>query len=417
MTLPAPTNIMLYMSAENELSANALQNIEDIKACCPLDGISTYIMLDQMKNTSDMKTIIYRLPPGATQEQFQAFDTHQNKEASSPFVFNNHLSLARMHFALTPPPPPRQKILFLWGHGNGLVMLDEEQEQGMGRAQASIREFAKVLAKKAADNATEEFDIIAFDACYMAVIETMHELRETTKFVLCSSTAVAAESFPYQTIYKALIKDDHSSSPKVAAELIARLIARLYGEHYLAEYEDGSRFLFVCRMDKIGRTMTCLNELGSLLADLIVHDSPDGTLHSALTRVLVRAGAEADYLYVLDLLDSLQSVLRNILPAPTFQNVQKLCENLREAAIEAFEMTQGNMNSVSVSPKVWAPLHIGVYLTMAPFYNELESSDHGNAGWARLWKCYHNPMIPAITPDLEGIKDVLGLPSVAQSGR
>jgi hypothetical protein len=109
--------------------------------------------------------------------------------------------------------------------------------------------------------------------------------------------------------------------------------------------------------------------------------------------------------------------LRNILPVATFESLQKLSENLREAAIEAFETTQGNMNSVLVSPRVWAPLHVGVYLTMAPFYNELESSDGGNAGWARLWKSYHNLMIPAVAPDLGDVQDVLGLLSVVQSGR
>ena len=51
------SQLMLYMSAQNELSQKATDNVSEIKSGCSLDEMCVYIMLDQIKNQKSLYLI------------------------------------------------------------------------------------------------------------------------------------------------------------------------------------------------------------------------------------------------------------------------------------------------------------------------------------------------------------------------
>src|SRR5439155_4499049 len=112
----------------------------------------------------------------------------------------------------------RQRILVLWGHGGGIYFLDENTEQGRAAAEASIPAFANVLeASSKRQTDPLRFDIIAFDACYMGVIETAAEFSNMADFVLASTTVVDQAGLPYGEIITDLKKNGRKLSPRQAA--------------------------------------------------------------------------------------------------------------------------------------------------------------------------------------------------------
>lgn len=56
---------------------------------------------------------------------------------------------------------------------------------------------------------TRKFDYIIFDACFMASVEGLYDLRHTTDYIIASSAEVRGEGFPYQNIVPLLFRADH----------------------------------------------------------------------------------------------------------------------------------------------------------------------------------------------------------------
>lgn len=94
------TDLLLYMSAQNELAGYAAENLKAINSCGSLDNISAYIMLDKFKDDQSRVTEDYAVPVGAVLNIQNPF-VWPDKETSSPDVFKRFLIRARTHFGDT----------------------------------------------------------------------------------------------------------------------------------------------------------------------------------------------------------------------------------------------------------------------------------------------------------------------------
>lgn len=54
------------------------------------------------------------------------------------------------------------------------------------------------------------FDYILFDACFMASVEALYDLRSTADYIIASPTEVLGTGFPYATVLPLLFTTDHS---------------------------------------------------------------------------------------------------------------------------------------------------------------------------------------------------------------
>lgn len=387
------THMMLYMSAQNDLAAKATQNIKSIESCCNLNNICTYIMLDTIDsadpdNLDTRKTFHYRLPPAATDGMFvsKRQEMPRDKVVTRPDVFNLILESASRHFqSFTTVTPPKQKILVFWGHGGGMVMLDEVQSNTVQQSRANLKQFADILVRRTERAHPLSFDILAFDSCYMCMIETMNQLRRGTKYVLCSSTIVDDDGFPYDTMFRELKDNGGDLNPVLAATRLAEL----YNEHYLNYFPDGDRFLFVCDMSKIEACTVALNGLGQKLASMMSPGNPDDGVRKAIKDALVGAGVDSGYVYILSFLRLLAYTLRGRVEAAKLAEVVSHGDMLRSAVHEAFKGNMGDSIDRPISPLVWSPLQKGEFTKNQATYNALESSHSGSGGWADLWRRFH----------------------------
>ncbi len=56
---------------------------------------------------------------------------------------------------------------------------------------------------------TFHYDYILFDACFMASVEGLYDLRHSADYLIASSAEVLGDGFPYQTIIPLLFRPDH----------------------------------------------------------------------------------------------------------------------------------------------------------------------------------------------------------------
>jgi hypothetical protein len=114
MTTLTHSQIMLYMSAENELSADAQASVDEIKASAPLDGMSTYILLDKKVEggrEDQQGSAYYLLNPGVEATQFEGSkkDLRFNKDMADPRSLKVHLGWAKAHFKKSQSQSLKQK--------------------------------------------------------------------------------------------------------------------------------------------------------------------------------------------------------------------------------------------------------------------------------------------------------------------
>lgn len=415
MTQLAPTQLMLYMSAQNELADKAQENIDAIHACVELNGICTYIMIDTVSDPAKVQrnnsnTMKYVLPPGVGENKFIATKfPRDDKIVTNPGVFESILDEANGHFQdFSQDVDPQQKILIFWGHGGGMVMLDEQQQKGVERARANMKDFATILVNKTKAQNQRPFDIIAFDSCYMCMIETMHELREASPLALCSSTMVDADGFPYEKIIRLLKEEGSALGPHGAAEKMAQI----YGKHYLEVFPDGNRFLFVCDLKKIGSCVTALNALGTALTSLLSNTDDDDPVRDAIREALIGAGADSSYVYVLQFLKMLALTLDGRISHADLALVKQCSDDLRRSIQDTFKGNMGDSTDIPVSPLIWVPVHINAFTLNAANYGLLESSEKGQGGWISFWWTFHRQSNEAVM--VPSGNSTLGLPVTSQ---
>lgn len=87
--------------------------------------------------------------------------------------------------------------LYLTERGRGTRFFGQDGYECM-----EIPDLASVLGKF-------NFEYIIFDACFMASVEAIYDLRETTDHIIASVTAVMGAGFPYRQMIPLLYQNDH----------------------------------------------------------------------------------------------------------------------------------------------------------------------------------------------------------------
>lgn len=153
----------------------------------------------------------------------------------------------------------------------------------------------------------EKLDIIAFDACLMAMVEVAYELKDVADILVASEETIPEYGFPYTQIMNR-IKD-------TTANITATLFSEIIVEEYYTAYTQGTNVednyitnnitLSAIDLSKMDSIMNTLNDLGAELSN---------TLPNYNYRVQTDSYAESDYVNVSDYCSKL-SVGTNVINA------------------------------------------------------------------------------------------------------
>jgi hypothetical protein len=73
------------------------------------------------------------------------------------------------------------------------------------------------------------FDFILFDACFMASVEALYDLRHSADYIIASPAEIIGDGFPYAKVIPALFRNDR----RVSLEQRLRTICDVFVSHYL----------------------------------------------------------------------------------------------------------------------------------------------------------------------------------------
>ena len=177
--------LIIYMAADNNLSADAWDNIRDMESGFTEKGANLVVFVD----TADDSPQMLKIRKGGsdcvkTYPEFNSTDVGQMRQVLSDII-NSY--------------PASSYGLVLWSHGASWLP-----------AGSRLRSFGEDSGKQMnisdlAANLPVKFDFILFDACLMGSVEVAYELRNKTDYILASSTETIYLGFPYKQIVPELL--------------------------------------------------------------------------------------------------------------------------------------------------------------------------------------------------------------------
>lgn len=214
---PTPTTkkafrtVLVYLAANNNLSNEAYDNIEQI---------------EQNIGEIDGNLIVYAKLPNNNPALYQIRALNGKKEKIKLKEYNNHNS--------SDPTVLRQVInevqekfeaksygLILWSHATGWVpanigSIKLKSFGNDGGNEMNIKELNIAIP-------SNMFDFIMFDACSMASLEVLYEIKDKAKYFIASPGEVISNGMPYSKIVNNLFAEGIQAYVSIAQK---------YYEHY-----------------------------------------------------------------------------------------------------------------------------------------------------------------------------------------
>jgi hypothetical protein len=202
--------VLVYMAADNNLSAFARRNIYSMRSSMgsDLDFANLLVFVDrQSVNPVLLHIHDYRIDTVKVYDKLNSADASVLKEVIETVTDNWKAE---------------SYGLVLWSHGMAWVPEAQMHTIASDQGWAPMRERPKTKTF-AAENLPDDkytcmeiddlvdaipegvFDYIAFDACYMGSVEVAYALRNKTKYIISSSCEIVDEGFPYGTVTRDFI--------------------------------------------------------------------------------------------------------------------------------------------------------------------------------------------------------------------
>ena len=197
--IPTPVRtILVYLIANNSLDSYAYDDIEEMIA-----GVTK-------ESLNGGNLIILHAPRNGEPELLQIKEENgiTNKFHIRDYAGLNPINPSEMKKVIQDVVslyPAESYGLILWSHGTAWLPKDyQKMTRAFGQDGNNWMEIDE-LAQGIPDNL---FEFILFDACYMASIECVYELRHKTNYILASPTETMGEGWPYSNIISLLFANN-----------------------------------------------------------------------------------------------------------------------------------------------------------------------------------------------------------------
>lgn len=281
----AERTIIVYMSADNDLSADALNDIEEMKKGYIDNGIHLIVFVDLSRESPYLLEIsLNSAKTVKTYPEINSANASQMQE-----VLNDVIDLY----------PAHSYGLILWSHGTSWLPSDMPL-RSFGRDHGSEMNIPDLSM-----SLPIHFDFILFDACLMGAVEVAYELKDKTDVIIASSTEIIYTGFPYDKIIPELVK------PKVDFKRV--------GESYF-NYYNNLKGAYRSATISVIETQY-LEQLGARLKTLFEENAPDLSSFDRLTIQRLDVYGEQ---YCFDLFDFVHAYLPDSEKAAFDKNLQQV---------------------------------------------------------------------------------------------
>ncbi|MGQ9588053.1 MAG: clostripain-related cysteine peptidase [Thermoplasmata archaeon] len=158
--------------------------------------------------------------------------------------------------------PAEKTMLIVQDHGYGWRGVCQDETNG--DVLMPIDGLAKALKDARPQVNDRGVDLLAFDACSMATIEVVYELRGAVPYLVASQSMVPYDGLPYAMFVSDLVENPMLSPRELAANIVTEYV-KYYGskKDYEHIYTYNQDFATMSAWD-----MSKVNELGTAFVDL-----------------------------------------------------------------------------------------------------------------------------------------------------
>ncbi len=216
--------IMVYMNADNDLMDALQLNFHEMAEVGSNSDVHIIALVDVLKERgADPDTCfprIYHIDKNDkpfNRPNIDVVDGEiQNENMGDPKVLEEFITWSRTNY------PAKKYMLIFWDHGGG-VYLEGDVEK---RSRALVKdghlyntEVRKSLKKLFG---SLKLDVLAFDACWMQMMETAFTFRNTVKYLVGSEDLIPRDGLGYKEFTIALQNNSSMSARKAANLLVEK---------------------------------------------------------------------------------------------------------------------------------------------------------------------------------------------------
>ena len=270
--------VVLYMSADNDLEAQAIEDLNELEGVdLSGSGITVLALVDRIagydaSNGDWTGTRLYEIvhdPDGVDGEinsmpiaapglGFDPSGGEVELDLSDPATLDALLSFALERYT------PEHLALVIWGHGSGYRAISFDDTSGGG---------ALFTAELAAAIDGHHLDVIAFDTCFSASIEVAYQLRHRAGIMIGSQDLIPADGWEYDDLLTRF-----AGSGQTPADF-GDAVVRSFESNY-ASFSSGT--ISVIDLESIDSAHLALNEFSNQVHDSLVDSGIRNDLRESL---------------------------------------------------------------------------------------------------------------------------------------
>ena len=229
-TIPQTRTVLIYMSAENTLSYDSENDLEEIRQGSQELTNDDYLLVYYDRAKKDELPWLARIVKGQLKDSVSIADmqiSEKDEYASNPAVFEKVLSYAYSHY-----PATAGYGLTFWGHASGWLREDSIAhsrgygvDNGTNSPSYDSGYWMNIPTLRQALEKQPHLEFILADCCNFMCLETIYELCEVTDYIVGSAAEIPAQGAPYDKVVPEMFKR------KDAAKAIMTKYAESYKDY------------------------------------------------------------------------------------------------------------------------------------------------------------------------------------------
>ncbi len=261
-TTHAKWTFMIYMDADNNLEFYAKKDLEEIAKVGSDQNINVTVLID--RRSGEYTGPILNIPDWESAKWFfveknQLYEIEDKGELN----MGDSASLENFIVSVVEKYPADKYALILWNHGKGWKGFGFDETNNGDKL--TLNELSNALFSAQYQLTTSPIfmiDLIGFDACLMADIETMYALSSYGKVLVASQELEPGVGWDYEAILNEL-----TLNPSMDAFQLGKIIADTYEEFFMQNTEEYIKYmgwettLSVIDLAKISDLTQEINEL------------------------------------------------------------------------------------------------------------------------------------------------------------
>ena len=285
--------VVVYMSADNDLESQAIEDLNEMEAAgLAGSGVTVIALVDRgpgydssngdwtgtraYQITDDPDGVdgtVVSIPLAVPELGIDPAGSDAELNMGDPAVLSSLLSFVEAAYQ------PEHTALVIWGHGSGYrsrSIAKEEREHQFTRVTSfddSSGGDALFTAELAAAVAGAEIDLIGFDTCFGANVETAYELRERAGIMVASQDLIPADGWEYHDMLARFVASDRT--PAALAHAMVESFSTV-----AAGYASGT--IAAIDLSQMTAVYDALNAFSTAVHDGITNDSERTAVRDAL---------------------------------------------------------------------------------------------------------------------------------------